>query len=769
MKKIHNIDLKDNTDEQLQEMSFSLKDEVKNGKTLDSILPFAFALVQEASSRILNMRHFDSQLLGGMALHFGNIAEMKTGEGKTLVSTLPAYLNALSDDKVHIVTVNEYLAQRDYQQLKPLFDFLGISTACITEDMNPLQKKEAYSSDIIYGTNSEFGFDYLRDNMAKTFEDRTQGELGFAIIDEVDSILIDEARTPLIISGPSNHSLNNFYSSNYIISQFKKNTDYEMDEKTLQCYLTETGIEKLEKYYGVKNIYSIENNHLLHYVYQSLKAHAVMKKDKDYIVNGDKIDIIDSFTGRISEGRRFSNGLHQAIEVKEGVPVKKETVTKATITYQNFFRLYKKLSGMTGTAETEKEELLKVYNMQTIVIPTNKPVIRKDLPDLIFPTKEAKIAAIIEKVKELQEKGQPVLLGTASIEESEIFDQAFIEAGIYHDTLNAKNHSLEADIIAEAGQKGKVTVSTNMAGRGTDIKLGEGIEELGGLYVIGTSKNENRRIDNQLRGRSGRQGDPGITQFYISLEDELMVRFGAEKLKKSFSYDEEFNKNGISSRFLTKIFESSQKNLEGMNYDSRKNLLEYDGVLSNIRIVVYKERKEILTSTTLKSEIPIMISNVVKHYYTFYMENKLTKEDTIYNKKALEEMLSNLSDDFNLENHLSDKDKLIEFYTNKITDKFNLIYNSMDVETSNTIIRSVLINKVDIFWESFLEILDTIKQGIHWQSFAHTNPIYTYEMLADEEFNSLRINFDYEVLQILLMQEVFSEIPVDESPIPVVD
>ncbi|MBU2479772.1 MAG: preprotein translocase subunit SecA, partial [Proteobacteria bacterium] len=587
-------DMQKLSDDQMALKTEEFKERVKNKEALDEILPEAFALVREASVRALGLRHFDVQLIGGIALHKGCIAEMKTGEGKTLMSTLPAYLNALTGKGVHIVTVNDYLAKRDAEWMARIYNFLGLSVGAIIHDIDDLERKKAYNSDITYGTNNEFGFDYLRDNMKYDIESLAQRDLNFAIVDEVDSILIDEARTPLIISGPGEKSTHFYVQVNTIIPAFKKDMDYTVDEESKSVSLTEDGIAKGEKLLSVDNLYDPLNIELLHHLNQALKAHTLFKKDTDYIVKDNQVIIVDEFTGRLMTGRRYSEGLHQALEAKENVKIENENQTLASITFQNYFRMYDKLSGMTGTAETEAAEFKKIYNLDVLVIPTHKIMIREDFPDLIYKTKKEKYEAAIKDIIKLHKKGQPVLVGTISIDVSEDFSEKLKKRGIKHTVLNAKHHKAEAEIVANAGQKGAVTISTNMAGRGTDIVLGEGVKELGGLHILGTSRHESRRIDNQLRGRSGRQGDPGSSKFYLSLEDDLLRIFGGDRIHMVMDKLGIEEGEHIQHPFISKAIENAQSKVEGHNFEIRKQLLEYDDVMNQQRDIIYKQRRKAL-------------------------------------------------------------------------------------------------------------------------------------------------------------------------------
>ena len=589
------------TDKELKAKTKEFKERLTNGETLEDIKVEAFAVAREAAYRVIGEKPYYVQLLGGLAIHYGNIAEMKTGEGKTLTSILPAYLNALTGDGVHIITVNEYLAGRDAVWMGKIYEFLGLTVGINYREYNQEQKRQAYNCDIMYSTNNEIGFDYLRDNMVVRAEDRVQRPLNFVIIDEVDSVLIDEARTPLIISGGKMQSANLYIQADKFAKTLKENDGYIYDEKTKATSLDEEGIKKAEKYFNIKNLYDIEHATLVHFINQALHANYSMKKDFDYVIQDGKIVIVDQFTGRLMPGRAFSEGLHQAIEAKEGVQINEETKTLATITFQNLFRMYKKIAGMTGTAKTEEEEFREIYNMYVIEIPTNKPIIREDFSDLIFATAEGKYKAIVKEIKERHAKGQPVLVGTVAVENSEKLSNMLKKEKIPHEVLNAKNNAREAEIIAKAGEKGAVTIATNMAGRGTDIKLGKGVKELGGLCVLGTERHESRRIDNQLRGRSGRQGDPGMTQFCVSFEDDLMVRFGTDRAKallQRVGFDGELS---IRSKALSRSIESAQKRVEGNNYDTRKHLLEYDDVINNQRMIIYGKRNQILDSDSIHS------------------------------------------------------------------------------------------------------------------------------------------------------------------------
>ena len=682
----------DLSDKDLKDKTNIFKERLSNGEELDDILVEAFATAREAAKRVIGEYPFYVQLLGAIAIHYGNIAEMKTGEGKTLTTVLPAYLNALSGKGVHVITVNEYLTSRNAEWMGKIFEYLGISVGINLRELTPSEKRKEYEKDILYTTNNELGFDYLRDNMVVKKENRVQRGLNFAILDEVDSILIDEARTPLIISGGHMESRNLYVTADSFVKTLIKEKDYTIDEKTKSVSLTEDGSDKACKYFKIDNLYDIGNSALVHHVDQSLKANYAMQNDVDYVVQDGEVIIVDQFTGRLMKGRAFSEGLHQAIEAKEGVKINEETKTLATITFQNLFRMYNKLSGMTGTAKTEEEEFRNIYNMYVIEIPTNKEVIRDDLSDLVYATQKAKFNAIVEEVKGRHELGQPMLVGTIAIETSELVSRMLSKAGIKHEVLNAKNHAREAEIIAKAGEKNSVTIATNMAGRGTDIKLGPGVRELGGLCVIGTERHESRRIDNQLRGRSGRQGDPGVSQFFVSLEDELMVRFGTDRIK-SLMQTAGFDEQAIRSKIFTGSIESAQKRVEGNNFDIRKQLLQYDNVMNEQREIIYRKRNEILDSESIHETILNSFKNYINNIVFKYLnnendnkykdlsdyinknllKNKKIKEKDIDNKsidEVTEEIFIILNDDYEAKitsnSKASDYDKILKQYQDKL-------------------------------------------------------------------------------------------------------
>jgi len=624
------------SDEELKAKTPYFKEKIKQGASLDDLLPEAFAVVRETSKRVLGMRHFDVQLIGGVVLHQGKIAEMKTGEGKTLVATLPVYLNALLERGVHVVTVNDYLAKRDAEWMGKIYNFLGLDVGVIVHGLDDAERKKAYQADVTYGTNNEFGFDYLRDNMKYSLEDMVQRDFYYAIVDEVDSILIDEARTPLIISGPSDESTELYYRVNQIIP-FLKEDHYKIDEKAKAVTLTEEGVAQCERLLGVENLYDPANTELLHHVQQALKAHKLFKKDVDYIVKDGQVIIVDEFTGRIMPGRRYSDGLHQALEAKEGVKIESENQTLASITFQNYFRMYEKLAGMTGTADTEAAEFKKIYNLDVVVIPTHKPMIREDYPDVVFRTEEEKFKAAAKEIKEMHEKGRPVLVGTTSVENSEKLSALLKKMGVPHEVLNAKHHEREAEIVAHAGEKGRVTIATNMAGRGTDIVLGEGVRELGGLHILGTERHESRRIDNQLRGRSGRQGDPGSSRFYLSLEDDLLRIFGSDKIAGLMDKMGMAEGEPIEHPMLSKAIENAQRKVEAHNFEIRKHLLEYDDVMNKQREVVYALRKQIMKGENLREEIYAYIEEISQRLAETYFDDKTSPEE--WDWDALDEAL----------------------------------------------------------------------------------------------------------------------------------
>lgn len=750
-------DMAELSDDELKAKTPEFKKRYQAGETLDDLLPEAFAVAREGAKRVLGLYPYHVQIIGGIVLHEGNIAEMKTGEGKTLTATMPVYLNALAGEGVHVVTVNEYLSSRDATEMGELYNWLGLSVGLNITSKTPEEKREAYNCDITYSTNSELGFDYLRDNMVVYREDMVQRPLNFCIVDEVDSILIDEARTPLIISGQSSGTTLLYTRTDRFAKTLEKDTDFKIDLESKTVSLTEQGIRKGEQYFGTKNLFDPDNTALNHHLDNALRANYIMIRDKDYVVQDGEVLIVDQFTGRIMDGRRYSDGLHQAIEAKEHVEIEEETKTMANITYQNFFRMYKKLSGMTGTAKTEDEEFREIYNMEVISIPTNKPVIRDDRPDILYPNLKSKFKAVVEDIKERHAKGQPILVGTVAVETSELLSAMLDQAGVPHAVLNAKNHAKEAEIIMNAGQRGAVTIATNMAGRGTDIKLGPGVRELGGLAVIGTERHESRRIDNQLRGRSGRQGDPGVSQFYLSLEDDLMLRFGTDRVK---SFLETMNLDDedavIQSKMITKQVESAQKRVEGNNYDTRKQVLQYDDVMRAQREVVYKQRQQvIMEEKSLKPVIMPMIKRTVEHVVQMHAvgEQKewdlqgivdfavsaMVPEDSIsvsdLEGKTVDEMVSYLMDRAEAnyktkEKQLYDASQMLEFE------------------------KVVILRVVDSHWTDHIDEMDQLRQSIGLRGYGQLNPLVEYQSDGFKMFEQMIGDIEYEVTRLFLKAEI---------------
>ncbi|EFZ34973.1 preprotein translocase subunit SecA [Ligilactobacillus ruminis] len=750
-------DMAELSDDELKAKTPEFKKRYQAGETLDDLLPEAFAVAREGAKRVLGLYPYHVQIIGGIVLHEGNIAEMKTGEGKTLTATMPVYLNALAGEGVHVVTVNEYLSSRDATEMGELYNWLGLSVGLNITSKTPEEKREAYNCDITYSTNSELGFDYLRDNMVVYREDMVQRPLNFCIVDEVDSILIDEARTPLIISGQSSGTTLLYTRTDRFAKTLEKDTDFKIDLESKTVSLTEQGIRKGEQYFGTKNLFDPDNTALNHHLDNALRANYIMIRDKDYVVQDGEVLIVDQFTGRIMDGRRYSDGLHQAIEAKEHVEIEEETKTMANITYQNFFRMYKKLSGMTGTAKTEDEEFREIYNMEVISIPTNKPVIRDDRPDILYPNLKSKFKAVVEDIKERHAKGQPILVGTVAVETSELLSAMLDQAGVPHAVLNAKNHAKEAEIIMNAGQRGAVTIATNMAGRGTDIKLGPGVRELGGLAVIGTERHESRRIDNQLRGRSGRQGDPGVSQFYLSLEDDLMLRFGTDRVKRfleTMNLDDE--DAVIQSKMITKQVESAQKRVEGNNYDTRKQVLQYDDVMRAQREVVYKQRQQvIMEEKSLKPVIMPMIKRTVDHVVQMHAvgEQKewdlqgivdfavsaMVPEDSIsvsdLEGKTVDEMVSYLMDRAEAnyktkEKQLYDASQMLEFE------------------------KVVILRVVDSHWTDHIDEMDQLRQSIGLRGYGQLNPLVEYQSDGFKMFEQMIGDIEYEVTRLFLKAEI---------------
>ncbi len=741
-------------DEDFKNKTNEFKERLSKGETLDDILVQAFALAREACYRGIGEKPFKVQIIGGLAIHYGNIAEMKTGEGKTLTTVLPAYVNSLTGKGVHVVTTNEYLSDRNANWMKPIYDLLGVSVGVNLRDMTPKEKQDVYNCDITYSTNNEIGFDYLRDNMVVNKEDRVQRPLNYCIIDEVDSILIDEARTPLIISGGKANSNSLYIEANRAVKNLKEDEDYTVDLKTKSVSLTEEGSKKIEKILNVKNLYDIDNAGLVHHLNQALKANYAFAKDVDYVVSDGQVIIVDQFTGRLMQGRQYSDGLHQAIEAKEGVTINVETKTMATITFQNLFRMYNKLSGMTGTAKTEEEEFRNIYNMYVICIPTNKPVIREDLADLVYATEKGKYKAIINTVKEIHSKGQPILIGTISVESNEHLSGLLKKAGLPHEVLNAKNHEREAEIIAKAGEKGAITLATNMAGRGTDIKLGEGVKELGGLCVIGTERHESRRIDNQLRGRAGRQGDPGMSQFFVSFEDDLMRRFGTDRIKmmlQSLGVDDDM---AIRSKTLTKSIETAQKRVEGNNYDIRKSLLDYDNVLNEQRDIIYNKRNEIIDNEsisptvidTFKETINVLCENHIAP------EGHLTENDK---SEIVEYVNTNFLKKQNLkvEDIIDLKDKDVPEYISSLVIK-DYEEKVKGLPVRNEFERAISLRVIDSNWVEHMNTMEHLKEGIGLRGYSQTNPVQAYTMEGFELFDKLLDKIDNDISVFLLKAEI---------------
>ncbi|WAH37710.1 preprotein translocase subunit SecA [Alicyclobacillus dauci] len=735
------------TDEELQAMTPAFRQRLENGEKLDNLLPEAFAVVREAAKRVMGQRHYDVQLMGGIVLHEGRVAEMKTGEGKTLVGTLPSYLNGLTGKGVHVVTVNDYLARRDADITGQVHRFLGLTVGFNGHDLTPQQKHDAYRCDITYGTNNEFGFDYLRDNMVMSLNDMTQRGLHFAIVDEVDSILIDEARTPLIISGPAEKSADLYFRADLFVRRLRRDDDYEIDEKMRTANLTDSGVQKAESFFHVNNLFDPDNVTLMHHITQALKAHGLMHRDKDYVVMGDEICIVDEFTGRLMEGRRYSEGLHQAIEAKEGVRVQNESKTLATITLQNYFRMYEKLSGMTGTAKTEEKEFIEIYGMDVVSIPTNRPLIRKDLGDVIYKTEGAKFNAVVNEIAQRHEAGQPVLVGTTSIDKSEIVSHLLNVKGVPHQVLNAKHHAREAEIVSLAGQPGMVTIATNMAGRGTDILLGDGVAERGGLHIIGTERHESRRIDNQLRGRSGRQGDPGSSQFFLSLEDDLLRLFGSDNIKRMMDRLGLEEDQPIEHRMLTGAMERAQKKVEGNNYDLRKHVLRYDDVLNKQREVIYRQRRQILETENLREIVEGMAKDLIDHMLDIYCSEEQIPEDWdirgliqygehhfLLPNQVEEEVLRKLERD-------EVRDKLYELFIEN--------YNQREEDLGEflrELERIVLLRTVDSKWMDHIDAMDQFRQGVHLRSYGQSDPLVIYQKEGFEMFEAMIHSIEEEVV-----------------------
>ncbi len=755
------------SDGDLKNKTTIFKERLNAGETLEDILVEAFATAREAAKRTIGEYPFYVQLLGGIAIHYGNIAEMKTGEGKTLTTVLPAYLNSLTGKGVHVITVNEYLTLRNAEWMGKVFEFLGVTVGVNLRELTPSEKKKEYDKDILYTTNNELGFDYLRDNMVVKKENRVQRGLNFAILDEVDSILIDEARTPLIISGGHMESKNLYNSADIFVKTLIKEQDYTIDEKTKSVSLSEEGSDKACKYFKLDNLYDISNTALVHHIDQALKANYAMQRDVDYVVQDNEVIIVDQFTGRLMKGRAFSEGLHQAIEAKEGVKIQDETKTLATITFQNLFRMYNKLSGMTGTAKTEEEEFRNIYNMFVIQIPTNREVIREDLADLVFATKKAKFNAIVDEIEKRHKMGQPILVGTIAIETSELVSKMLDKKGIKHEVLNAKNHAREAEIIAKAGEKNSVTIATNMAGRGTDIKLGDGVRELGGLCVIGTERHESRRIDNQLRGRAGRQGDPGVSQFFVSLEDELMVRFGTDRIK-ALMQSAGFDEQAIRSKIFTSSIEGAQKRVEGNNFDIRKQLLQYDNVMNEHREIIYRKRNEILDQESIHENVlnsfKDYINNIVIQYLNSEEETRYEELTDYINKNLLKTKKIKLSQ---IEN------KTIEDATEIIYELLNEDYEEkikeMPWELVNEFEKAIALRVIDTNWMNHINNMEHLKEGIGLRGYANEDPLQAYIKEGYQIFDNMMAKISEEISMFLLRAEVRQNIERKEVAKPIIN
>ncbi|MBP7341181.1 MAG: preprotein translocase subunit SecA [Smithellaceae bacterium] len=751
------------SDAQLKEKTPYFREKLKSGLSLDDILPEAFAVARETARRTLMMRPFDVQVIGGIVLHEGRIAEMKTGEGKTLAATMPLYLNALEGKGCHVVTVNDYLARRDAEWMGPIYQFLGLSVGVIIHGMDDDERRKAYGADITYGTNNEFGFDYLRDNMKFSLEDYVQREFNYAIVDEVDSILIDEARTPLIISGASEESTDKYYRINQIIPRLKRESDYTIEEKSKTVVLTEEGVATVEKLLNVQNLYEPRNIEIVHHVNQALRAHTLFKRDVDYLVKDGQVIIVDEFTGRVMPGRRYSDGLHQALEAKEKVKIEKENQTLASITFQNYFRMYKKLAGMTGTADTEAEEFRKIYNLDVVVMPTNMPMIRQDHNDLIYKTEEEKIKAVIEEVKALHEAGRPVLIGTISIEKSELLSKYLARAGVKHHVLNAKNHEREAEIVAQAGQMGQVTISTNMAGRGTDIKLGEKVAELGGLHILGTERHESRRIDNQLRGRSGRQGDNGSSRFYLSLEDDLLRVFGADRISSVMDTIGIDEGQPIEHKYISRAIENAQKRVEGQNFDIRKHLLDYDNVMNNQRKVIYEQRKKVLRGEDLWSDVEEMVEEISGDLIEEFTGEKKHPQD--WDLKSLEEALYkqfNLRMDLAQAKELNSPEALKSFVVGKVLAFLKDKEQEFGADLMAYLMKVIMLQAIDSHWKEHLLSMDHLREGIGLRGYGQKDPVREYQREGYAMFMEMISRIKMDTLEKLCLVRIQKEEEVEE-------
>jgi preprotein translocase subunit SecA len=751
------------SDTQLKEKTPYFKQKLAGGLTLDDILTEAFAVARETSRRTLMMRPFDVQVIGGMVLHEGKIAEMKTGEGKTLAATMPLYLNALEGKGCHVVTVNDYLASRDAEWMSPIYHFLGLTVGVIVHGMDDDERRKAYGADITYGTNNEFGFDYLRDNMKFSLDDYVQREFNFAIVDEVDSILIDEARTPLIISGASEESTDKYYKINQIIPRLKESVDYTIEEKSKTVVLTEEGVSNVEKYLNVQNLYEPKNIEIVHHVNQALRAHTLFKRDVDYLVKDGQVIIVDEFTGRVMPGRRYSDGLHQALEAKEKVKIEKENQTLASITFQNYFRMYKKLAGMTGTADTEAAEFKKIYNLDVLVMPTNMPMIRQDHNDLIYKTEQEKIKAVIEEVRALNKAKRPVLIGTISIEKSELLSKHLTRAGVKHHVLNAKNHEREAEIVAQAGQPGQVTISTNMAGRGTDIKLGENVAVLGGLHILGTERHESRRIDNQLRGRAGRQGDNGSSRFYLSLEDDLLRVFGADRISSVMETVGIEEGQPIEHKYISRAIENAQKRVEGQNFDIRKHLLDYDDVMNNQRKVIYEQRKKVLRGQDLWSDVEEMVEEITGDLLAEYVSEKSHPQD--WNLKSLDDALfQQFNVRLNIVNakEMNSADAVKSFILENVEKYLRDKEKEFGPELMTYLMKVIMLQAIDTHWKEHLLSMDHLREGIGLRGYGQKDPVREYQREGYAMFMEMISRIKMDTLEKLCLVRIQKEEEVEE-------
>ena len=755
----HEKALESLSDDALAGHTGRFKERLANGESLDDMLPEAFAVVREASKRVLGMRHFDVQMIGGICLHEGKIAEMRTGEGKTLVATLPVYLNALEGKGVHMVTVNDYLARRDSEWMGRVYRFLGLSVGLIAHDMDFPERKLAYASDVTFGTNNEFGFDYLRDNMVIHPQQMVQRDLHFAIVDEVDSILVDEARTPLIISGPGQKSTDMYAVMARAVAQLKEGEDYKLDEKQKTVAPSDEAVLKVERIVGIKNLYAPENIELSHCFTAALRAKALMKRDRDYVVRDDEIIIVDEFTGRLMVGRRYSDGLHQAIEAKEGVKIQRESQTLASITFQNYFRMYDKLGGMTGTAKTEEDEFLKIYKLPVVVVPTNRPVQRVDEPDAIYKTKRAKYRAVGQAVEEIHKTGQPILIGTTSITQSEELSAILKKHGVAHNVLNAKYHEKEAEIIKDAGQKGAVTIATNMAGRGTDIQLGDGVQELGGLYILGTERHESRRIDNQLRGRAGRQGDPGCSKFYLSLEDDLLRLFASDNIASIMDRLGMDENDPIEHKLITRSIERAQKKVEARNFDIRKHVLEYDDVMNQQREVIYKERRKILKGEDLKENIFFMLDKIIESQMDQYANAKLYPEEW-----TLDGLIEDAQKIYAPEGKLKkeeleamSRDELEETLKKTAREAYAAREQLFGEANMRELEKVVMLRVVDNHWMEHLDRMDMLREGINLRAYGQRNPLVEYKIEALDMFEAMEASIQSDIASLMYRVSIVTQ------------